>query len=148
MQKFPWQGIEPKPQQRPELLLWQCRILNLLCHKRILKCIWRLCDDFAFLLVCFFGLHPQHMEVPRLGVKSELRLPACTTATATLDLNWLCKLCCSSRQCQILNPLSKARGRIHILRGTIWIRYCLATMGTPWFLCDVFVSANFAEFIY
>ena len=26
----------------------------------------------GFLLVCFLGPHPQHMEVPRLGVESEL----------------------------------------------------------------------------
>ena len=31
----------------------------------------------------FLGLHPHHMEVPRLGVKLELQLPA--YATATLD---------------------------------------------------------------
>ena len=30
-------------------------------------------------------LHLQHMEVPRLGVKSELKLPVYTTATATPD---------------------------------------------------------------
>ena len=30
----------------------------------------------------FLGPHPQHMEVPRLGVESELQLPAYTTATA------------------------------------------------------------------
>ena len=29
------------------------------------------------------GLHPQHMEVPRLGVESELQLLAYATATAT-----------------------------------------------------------------
>ena len=37
-----------------------------------------------FVCVCLFvflGLHPWHMEVPRLGVKSELQLPAYTTAT-------------------------------------------------------------------
>ena len=36
----------------------------------------------------FFFLEPQllHMEVPRLGVKSELRLPADTPATAVPDL--------------------------------------------------------------
>ena len=34
------------------------------------------------LVVFFLELHPQHMEVPRLGVKSELQLPAYTTATA------------------------------------------------------------------
>ena len=31
------------------------------------------------------GLHPGHMEVPRLGVKLELQLPAYTTATAMQD---------------------------------------------------------------
>ena len=31
----------------------------------------------------FLGLHLQYMEVPRLGVKSELQLPAYTTVTAT-----------------------------------------------------------------
>ena len=34
---------------------------------------------------CFLGLHLQHMEVPRLGVKLELQLPAYTTATAMQD---------------------------------------------------------------
>ena len=33
----------------------------------------------------FLGLHLQHMEVPRLGVKLELQLPAYTTATAMQD---------------------------------------------------------------
>ena len=31
----------------------------------------------------FFLRHPWHMEVPRLGVESELLLPAYPTATAT-----------------------------------------------------------------
>ena len=34
---------------------------------------------------CFLGLHPQHMEVPRLRVQSELQLLAYATATATQD---------------------------------------------------------------
>ena len=41
---------------------------------------------FYFILFYFFvflGLHPQHMEVPRLGTKLELQLPAYTTATVT-----------------------------------------------------------------
>ena len=38
--------------------------------------------------VCLFlWPHLQHMEVLRLGVKLELQLPACTTATATPDLS-------------------------------------------------------------
>ena len=34
------------------------------------------------LLFSLLGQHLWHMEVPRLGVKLELQLPACTTATA------------------------------------------------------------------
>ena len=33
----------------------------------------------------FFWLHLWHMEVPRLGVKSELQLPGYATATAMQD---------------------------------------------------------------
>ena len=62
-----------------------------------------------FVCFCFFGLHSQHMEVPRLGVYSELQLLASATATATQDPSCICDLYHSSRQCQILNPLSEAR---------------------------------------
>ena len=40
----------------------------------------------------FLGLHVQHMEVSRLGVESELQLPAYTTATPMPDLSRLCSL--------------------------------------------------------
>ena len=50
-----------------------------------------------------------HMEVPKLGVELELQLPASATATLTPDLSQVCDLHHSSRQCQILNPLSEAR---------------------------------------
>ena len=33
----------------------------------------------------YLGLHPQHMEVPRLGAELELKLLAYTTATAMPD---------------------------------------------------------------
>ena len=55
------------------------------------------------------------MEVPRLGVESELQLQAYTTATAMQDPNHICNLHQSSQQCQILNLLSKARDQTHIL---------------------------------
>ena len=42
---------------------------------------------FVFCFFCFLGLYLQHMEIPRLEVKSELQLPAYPTATATLDLS-------------------------------------------------------------
>ena len=54
------------------------------------------------------------MEVLRLGVESELQLPAYTTATATPDPNHVYDLHHSSWQYQILNPLKKARDRIPV----------------------------------
>ena len=77
----------------------------------------------------FLGLHLWHMEVPRLGVKMELLLPAYTTAT--WDLSRICDLHHSSRQCWILNPLSLARNQTHVLIDTSWVRYSWATTGTP-----------------
>ena len=38
--------------------------------------------SFSF---CILGLYPQHVEVPRLGVESELQPPAYTTVTVTQD---------------------------------------------------------------
>ena len=51
------------------------------------------------------------MEVPRLGVQSELLPPASTTATATPGPSRVCDLHHSSWQRWILNPLSEARDR-------------------------------------
>ena len=63
------------------------------------------------LFVCLF-LGPQvwPMDLPRLGVESELQLPAYTTAAATEtpDQSRVCDLPHSSRQHQILNPQSQA----------------------------------------
>ena len=42
-------------------------------------------SPFFFLPFVFLGLHPRHMEVSRLGVQSELQLPAYPTATAMPD---------------------------------------------------------------
>ena len=55
------------------------------------------------------------MEVPRLGVKSKLQLPAYATAMATPDPSCICDPRHSLQQCQILNPLSEARDCAHIL---------------------------------
>ena len=65
----------------------------------------------------------QHMEVPRLGVESELQLPAYATATATPGLSLLCSLHHSSWQRQVLNPLSEAWDQTLILMGTTQARY-------------------------
>ena len=58
------------------------------------------------------------MEVPSLGVESELQLPACATPTAMRDPNLVCDLHHSSWQLWILNPLSEARGGTHSLMDT------------------------------
>ena len=58
------------------------------------------------------------MEVPRLGVKSELQLTAYTTATQ--DPSHICHLYHSSEQCRILNPLIKARDWTRILMYVFW----------------------------
>ena len=81
---------------------------------------------FLFSLFCFLGPHLQHMEVPRLGVKLELQLPAyaTTTATATPDPSLVCDLHQSSMQRWILNPLLEARDRTLVLMDTSDVHYC------------------------
>ena len=80
--------------------------------------------DFYFILFFgFLGLCPQHVEVPRLGVESELQLLACTTATATQDPNHIGDLCRTLQQCQICNPMSEARDGAHVLTDTSQVHY-------------------------
>ena len=65
---------------------------------------------FYFIVFFYFlGPHPWHMEVSRLGVKSELQLAACATDASLRH---------SSQRCCILNPLSKTRDQTHILMDT------------------------------
>ena len=71
-----------------------------------------------FFLFFFLGLHLLHTEVPKLGVESVLQLPAYVTPTATPDPSPTCEYGCSLWPDQILNPVSKARDRTHILVGT------------------------------
>ena len=80
-----------------------------------------------------FKASPGAYEVPRLV---KLQQPAYTTATAMRDPIHICSLHHSSQQCQILNPLSKARDRAHILVDTSRLCYHWATTGTlyMWYL--------------
>ena len=87
---------------------------------------------YLFIYFCFVGPHLWHMVLPRLGVQLELQPPAYTTAAATQDLSHICKLHHSSRQCWILNPLSKARDQTHNFMVPSWIRFHCTTSGTPW----------------
>ena len=52
------------------------------------------------------------------------QLQAYATATAAQDLSHICELYSSLWQCQILNPLSEARDRTHILMVTSPVRFC------------------------
>ena len=70
---------------------------------------------FFIFILCFLGPHLRHMEVPRLGVKSELQLPTTATVTAMPDPSHVCNLYHSSQQRWILNTLNEARDRIRIL---------------------------------
>ena len=72
------------------------------------------------------------MEVPRLGVNSELQWLVCTTVTAIRNQSRVCNLNHSSQQCWILNPLDEARDQTPILVDTSWVPYHWTTMGTPW----------------
>ena len=65
--------------------------------------------DQSFFFFFSLGLPLQYLEIPRLGVESELRLPAYATVTTPPDLSLVCSLWHSSRQRQILNPQSEAR---------------------------------------
>ena len=79
---------------------------------------------FSFVLLFFLvfsGLHPWHIEVPRLEVKKELSPLAYTTATS--DPSCISNLHHSSRQHQTLNPLSEARDRACILMDASQVRF-------------------------
>ena len=72
------------------------------------------------------------MEVPRLGVESELHLPGYTTATAMWDPSSVFNLHHSSRQHWILNPLVGARDQTCIRMDTGQVLNPHgATTGTP-----------------
>ena len=67
------------------------------------------------------------MEVPRLGVKSELQLPAYTIATETRDPSRVWDLHHSFQQWQIPDMLREARDGTCILMDTSWIHFLCAT---------------------
>ena len=82
--------------------------------------------SFFFLFFCLFRAVLAaygHMEIPRLGVKLELQLPAYTTATAIWDLSHICDLHHSSWQRRIPKPLSKAGARTCILMDASQIHF-------------------------
>ena len=87
-------------------------------------------EVFFFFFFVFLGPQPWHMEVPSLGVQSELPLPAYTTATTMPDPSHVCDLHHSLWQHRILNPLSRAKDRTGNLMVPSQIRFLCATTGT------------------
>ena len=79
----------------------------------------------------FFRAAPAPYGGSRLGVKLELQLPAYIAATAAQDPTRVCDLHHSSRQCQILNPLSEAGDGTRNLMVPSPIHFHCATMRTP-----------------
>ena len=79
------------------------------------KLNWCIRVFVSLFVFAFLRPHLWHMEVSRLGVKSELQLLAYATATATQDLSCVCDLHHNSGQGQVLNPLSEARDQTCIL---------------------------------
>ena len=55
--------------------------------------------SFFLFLLFFLGPNLRHVEVPRLGVVSELQLRACTTVIAMRDLSHICDLHHNVQQC-------------------------------------------------
>ena len=86
---------------------------------------------YSFIFVCFLGLNPHIMEVPRLGIEFELQLLAYTTARAVPDPSHVWDLLHSWQQRWILDPLSEARDWTHVFMDTSWIHFHWAPMGTP-----------------
>ena len=97
------------------------------CSMYLWKIAWS--ADFFFFFF-FLRWYLRHMEVPRLGVSSELHLSAYATATARRDLSHVCDLHHSSWPCWVLNPPSEARDQTHVLWLLVWFSTRWATMGT------------------
>ena len=116
--EVPRPGTESEPQLQPTLQLLDAGPFYFILFYFII----------LFYYFCFLGLHPWHIKIPRLGVKSEL---AYTTAIATPDLSHVCELHHSSRQRRVLNPLSEARDQTCHLMFTSQIHFLCATVGTP-----------------
>ena len=81
-------------------------------------------EQISVSLSFYLGPHPRHVEVPSLGVESELLLLVYTTATATPNLSPICSFHQSSQQGRVLNPGSEARDRTRILMALSRVHFC------------------------
>lgn len=101
---------------------------------------------YFILFFVFLGLHLQHMEVHRLGVKLELELLAYTIATATRDPSCICDLYQSSQQVRPrIEPESSWRlvrfSTIESLQGLLF--FCFLFFRVYWIVVDLQCYENF-----
>ena len=94
---------------------------------------------FFFFFTAALRPHLWHLDIPRLGVKSELWLQANTTATAVQDPSLICDLHHSSQQHQIPDPLGEAKHRTCFFMDTSQICFRCTTTGIP---CVYFFKEN------
>ena len=79
-------GIAPGRSKRQNINYYYCRMITITDEETEGNT-----EDAVFLApwlsfsIVLLGPHPQHMEVPRIGVEQELKPPAYATATATPD---------------------------------------------------------------
>ena len=87
---------------------------------------------FFFFCLCFLGLHPLHVEVPRLGAESELQLLA-TAATQQPGIRVASATYTTARG-NIRSLIHWVRPGIKTESSWILVRFvtCRATMGTPY----------------
>ena len=79
---------------------------------------------FFFFFFLLFRATPVAYVSSQARAESELQLLAYATATEMPDLSHVCNPHCSSWQCQILNPLSRARDGTHIVMDTSRVHFC------------------------
>ena len=127
--EVPRPGIEPQLQQQQSAPLQRQHWIFIHCTTREPPNIVHSTLSFSllFFFFGFLGPHLWHMDVPRLGVKSELLLPAYATAAVMQDLSHIFDLYHSSWQLQILDSLSEARDRTCVLLDTSQVCYLWAT---------------------
>ena len=92
-------------------------------------------EAFFFFFLSFFvflGPYLRHMEVPKLGVKLELQLPAYATTTATPDLHTAASSTYTTAHCNARSLTHWAvQGSNCILMDISQIHFHWATTGTP-----------------
>ena len=132
-------ALKSKKKKRKFLILLYLAIADMYHYYKFFVCLF-----LFFVCFVFLGPHSWHKEVPSLGIKLELWLPAYTIAIAMPDLSGVCDLHHSSWLCWILNPLSEARDWTCVLMDFSRVRYRWATMGTLTTTCNYFY--NFCSF--